>query len=584
MSLRTISIVNRVRLLSLFLLVSIVVLLGILSLLGSNQITNLTKQNSSMLVELAEDSVAELTEVMANLLADNIKGLPKEEQKQVMTKLIDGARYGTEGYYYVYEGTVCVAHAAQPQLVGKDLKDLEAVAILYRNLQQGNITSIYEFLRPNGSTGEKIGSAMYIPGTNYWVGTGTYLDKVDGVAQRTNESFYGIIKNFAWQLFIGFAITIICIIAPCFQMVVKSIIVPLTGLLEAIKNKKIYTVDGNDEISSIGRALRDMFESEERLHEASKQETLRAEQAQQESDAARLNAEAMQASIHEKHEHITEITQHVFSLVEEVTISIQNLLRVAQHVDDGVAQQSLQLSSTVTGLNEINQAVAGIAQNAEEMANSASLSKESAQAGTQIAQRCVAAVQNVQNETKDFQKEMDILVAHTGNISQIMSIISDIADQTNLLALNAAIEAARAGEAGRGFAVVADEVRKLAEKTMASTLNVREVVNSITTSNQVGDKKLRAMVERVTEASVQINECEAKLEEILHHSEEVADQIRSIASATEEQSVTVETMSSSVNSINELSHTTARNMTEATIALNTVEASITTIKSKLSEL
>jgi methyl-accepting chemotaxis protein len=153
-------------------------------------------------------------------------------------------------------------------------------------------------------------------------------------------------------------------------------------------------------------------------------------------------------------------------------------------------------------------------------------------------------------------------------IGAIMTVISDIADQTNLLALNAAIEAARAGDAGRGFAVVADEVRKLAEKTMNATQEVGGAIKSI----QDGTRRNLAAFQNATEAIDESTDLAAKageaLDDILKVVKVADDQIRSIATASEEQAATTTEVSRSVEDVNKVSDEIAGAMTESTTAVS----------------
>jgi methyl-accepting chemotaxis protein len=134
-----------------------------------------------------------------------------------------------------------------------------------------------------------------------------------------------------------------------------------------------------------------------------------------------------------------------------------------------------------------------------------------------------------------------------------MAVINDIADQTNLLALNAAIEAARAGEAGRGFAVVADEVRKLAEKTMTATKEVEGAISLIQQSTTAVVREMDTVKERVLNTSGMAKEAGGVLDQIVTHSDSIADMVRGIATAAEQQSATSDEINTSVTHINDLS-------------------------------
>jgi len=157
-------------------------------------------------------------------------------------------------------------------------------------------------------------------------------------------------------------------------------------------------------------------------------------------------------------------------------------------------------------------------------------------------------------------------------IGAIMGVISDIADQTNLLALNAAIEAARAGEAGRGFAVVADEVRKLAEKTAHATTEVRTAIGGIQSGTNTAAAQMDAAVERVTQATGLAQRSGEALAEIVKMVESAGDQVRSIATAAEQQSATSEEINRAVSSISVIATETDDAMAQSTEAVEALVA------------
>ena len=162
----------------------------------------------------------------------------------------------------------------------------------------------------------------------------------------------------------------------------------------------------------------------------------------------------------------------LFSLVE----CSDNISGQTDQVNTGTRLQLSRISETATSIEEMNATVAEVARNASFAAERAEDSKGKANEGRSIVNKSVASMQELSSIASELGDNMGLLGEKADNIGQIISVINDIADQTNLLALNAAIEAARAGEAGRGFAVVADEVRKLAEKTMSATKEVGDAI------------------------------------------------------------------------------------------------------------
>ena len=236
--------------------------------------------------------------------------------------------------------------------------------------------------------------------------------------------------------------------------------------------------------------------------------------------------------------------------------------------ENGAQDQADRVATTATALEEMNATVLEIARNAGTTSDSASNVRSEASAGSESMQECVKAMLDVKEESLKLQTEMGVLSEHAQAINEIMNVISDIADQTNLLALNAAIEAARAGEAGRGFAVVADEVRNLAEKTMTSTTDVGNAISAIQKSTADNTRLVVDAVEKIERVTEMVSGAGEALLGIVQLADTTADQVRAIATASEEQSATSEEITQSVDSINNIAKETTNNMQEARKAVN----------------
>ena len=236
--------------------------------------------------------------------------------------------------------------------------------------------------------------------------------------------------------------------------------------------------------------------------------------------------------------------------------------------DRGAAESAQRLSEAATAMNEMNATVQEVAKNAGSASTASADTKEKAEAGAQVVAKAVHSIEQVHQMSLELKDDMTQLNEHAQDITRIMGVISDIADQTNLLALNAAIEAARAGEAGRGFAVVADEVRKLAEKTMASTNDVGNAIKAIQESTAKSTASVDNAVAQIEEATGLANESGRALEEIVTTAETTADQVNAIATASEEQSAASEEINHSILLCNDMSRQIADAMAEAAKAVS----------------
>ncbi len=272
--------------------------------------------------------------------------------------------------------------------------------------------------------------------------------------------------------------------------------------------------------------------------------------------------------IADSHQNMQNIAAELEQVATIASSASEQLSAQIELSENGAQDQADRVATTATALEEMNATVLEIARNAGTTSDSASNVRSEASAGSESMQECVKAMHEVKEESLKLQTEMGVLSEHAQAINEIMNVISDIADQTNLLALNAAIEAARAGEAGRGFAVVADEVRNLAEKTMTSTTDVGNAISAIQKSTADNTRLVVDAVEKIERVTEMVSGAGEALLGIVQLADTTADQVRAIATASEEQSATSEEITQSVDSINNIAKETTNNMQEARKAVN----------------
>ncbi|BCS88841.1 methyl-accepting chemotaxis protein [Pseudodesulfovibrio sediminis] len=277
-----------------------------------------------------------------------------------------------------------------------------------------------------------------------------------------------------------------------------------------------------------------------------------------------------EAEAREQHTLILEAAREAEGIANEMDSAATLLANQVNEASKGSDNQRDRASETATAMEQMNATVMEVARNASDASANANTMRTQAEEGDELVRKVVDAINTVGQQSEGLKESMAGLGRKTQDIGAIMQVIDDIADQTNLLALNAAIEAARAGEAGRGFAVVADEVRKLAEKTMEATKEVDQAIASIrsdTQKNVTATEEAVVAVHNSTKLASQAGEAIKNISESVNMA---ADQVRSIATAAEQQSSTSEQVTRATEEINAISSETAHAMNESRQAISSL--------------
>ena len=232
----------------------------------------------------------------------------------------------------------------------------------------------------------------------------------------------------------------------------------------------------------------------------------------------------------------------------------------------GTNEQFSRTDQVATAMNEMSATAQEVARHAADAARAADDADQSAQQGEKVMQSTIHTITRMRTEIASTATVIRRLEADSGRIGTVLEVIRSIAEQTNLLALNAAIEAARAGEAGRGFAVVADEVRSLAQRTAASIIEINQIIETVQSGAvdaaqaiESGQSRSEESVEHVTQAGVM-------LERITHAVEAIRDMNRQIATAAEEQTSVAEDISRNLIEITTIASTNLDNVQRTEVA------------------
>lgn len=259
------------------------------------------------------------------------------------------------------------------------------------------------------------------------------------------------------------------------------------------------------------------------------------------------------------HESIREVASAT-GQVNEVALRVVSASNASIHNAD---QQSSRTSSVAAAINQLGAAAQEIAQNAALASQHSSDARNLAEQGQQVVEQTIEVMNQLSAKISDSCGNIETLNANTVNIGQILEVISGISQQTNLLALNAAIEAARAGEQGRGFAVVADEVRALAAKTRQSTVQIQGIIENLRSGADEAVSIANLGINEAEQGVAQVLEAQRALQGIRAAVERISDMSQQMAAASQEQSSVAEEVSEQINNVASTVQATARNANAA---------------------
>ncbi|MEZ9234757.1 MULTISPECIES: methyl-accepting chemotaxis protein [Shewanella] len=434
-------------------------------------------------------------------------------------------RFGSAGYFYIYDDSgLSIFHGVNDSLEGQNKIDMadpngtKIVVGLLDAAKSGKGSFTYFYRKPGSNElVEKLGYAVMIPNSNWMLGTGAYIDDIEAsiteYRQYTQEKM-----NEQVGMFLLLAIILALVTGMIVVFASHKMVSPIQNMAESLNDiakgegdlTKRLTVSGKDEIAQLGLAFN-------------------------------LFVEKLQAIITEV-SGATDEVKGAAKTINDQTVTISNQLY----------SHNSEVDQIVTAITEMSATANDVAQNT----NSVAEATDDASDYVLKAQECVDIslneVSQLMNQIDSAADNISSLSEQSKKINSVLSVIGGIAEQTNLLALNAAIEAARAGEQGRGFAVVADEVRSLASRTQASTVEINEMLSEL---HKLVGQAVDAMEQsqksgvRSVDSSKAISE---SLGAVTSSVTSINDMSTQIATAATEQSSVTEEINRNITSVQEI--------------------------------
>ncbi|MCD5981859.1 methyl-accepting chemotaxis protein [Pseudomonas sp. CDFA 610] len=243
--------------------------------------------------------------------------------------------------------------------------------------------------------------------------------------------------------------------------------------------------------------------------------------------------------------------------ITQIATAAEELSAGSEQTSAGVAQQKNEVDQVATAMNEMASTVQEVARNTEDASKAAKQASERAAHGSSVVQHATREIGQLAGEVKELGQAMQRLTEDSGKIGSVIDVIKAVAEQTNLLALNAAIEAARAGEQGRGFAVVADEVRSLAQRTQNSTTEIEALIQALQQGTSAASGLMDASLQRTEGTVVLARQAEQALVEINQSIGTIEQMSQQISASAEQQSAVTEEINRSVLSVRDIADQSA---------------------------
>lgn len=451
----------------------------------------------------------------------------KDEALEKIRAMLAPIRFAENdsGYFFIYDSKGNnIAHAANANVHGKNLinlKDPNGVYIiqdLIRAGQTGGDFFEYIYAKPGSPTPQpKLSYAGPISGTDWYIGTGVYIDDIDAATQQFSDAAWEQMQN---QFQSAALSSVILAILTIFIMlwVAELVSKPINTMVDTLNDiadgegdlTRRLEIGGNDEIAQLANAF-NRFVS--KLHS---------------------------------------IISDVSSATLQVSSAAETINNQTQHISQQLNTHNNETEQVVTAVTEMSSTAHEVAQSATQVAEATHAATQDSQTAQNKVSASTTAIEALAEEVVQAGSHMHSLHEQSQKIDGVLQVIGSIAEQTNLLALNAAIEAARAGEQGRGFAVVADEVRSLASRTQDSTHEIKEMLDEL---HQLVSQAVSSMTTSQDTSTLAVNssnQISESLSSVTGAVDAINDMTNHIATAATEQSSVTEEINRNLVAIRDI--------------------------------